>query len=130
MVGHKICFESTILSEDSIVGLDKKGIKRGKQYEGEVQSIAGWQKSWVRFHVSGGEGAFQLWVPLAWTALGFMLRLRHFFLKLQLVDSIPPLPSVTKPSRQTRRVETSEGESLGGEGLAVQFSGGGGIKEQ
>jgi hypothetical protein len=124
MVGQKIWFESAILSGDSIMGSDEKGTKCGRRYEGEVQSIAGWQKSWVRFHVGGGEETFQLWVPLAWTAMGFMLRLRHFFLKRQLVDDIPPLPPITRPDQQTRRVTTSGVQSCEGRGWMCDFQGG------
>jgi hypothetical protein len=70
--------------------------------------VSSWKKSWIQFSVGKhGEEAFQIWVSLDWTALGFMLRLRHFILKRKLVDTIPSLPTVTDPTYQTCRMEES-----------------------
>jgi hypothetical protein len=79
-----------------------------RRYSGEVLGISGREKNWVQFSV-GDDGleAFQLWVPICWTALGFVLRVRHYMLRYQLVDTIPPLPIGERVAGQACRVESS-----------------------
>ena len=70
----------------------------GFRYEGQVLSIVGWQRHWVRFSVgSQGREEFHLWVPVNWTALGLLLRSLHTLQKGQLPDSILFLPGATIP---------------------------------
>jgi hypothetical protein len=52
----------------------------------------------------GGQEDFQLWVPTHWTA--FVLRVHHYMLCYQLVDTIPPPPMENRMEGQERRVES------------------------
>jgi hypothetical protein len=109
-VGQRIWFESSIFAngkstERDIGGGRTVGVKR---YAGEVLGISGWEKNLVRFSVGdGGQEDFQLWAPICWTALGFVLRVRHYMLRYQLVDTIPPPPRENRMEGQERRVEPS-----------------------
>jgi hypothetical protein len=55
---------------------------------------------------------FQLWVPIDWTALGFVLRTRHMLQRHQLMDNIPLPPAITGTLLQTRMTTTSRGERI------------------
>ena len=78
------------------------------QYEGEVQGIITWQKYWVKFNVGvKGRDMFQLWVPIDWMALGFVLHTCHMLQHHQLMDSIPLLPAITGTLMQTCMMTTS-----------------------
>jgi hypothetical protein len=81
---------------------------RVKRYSGEVLGLCGWERNWVRFSVGDdGQEAFQLWVPICWTALGFVLRARHCMLRYQLADTLLPPPMDGRKQGQVRRVESS-----------------------
>jgi hypothetical protein len=54
-----------------------------------------------------GQEIFQLWVPIIWTVLRYVLRVRHYMLRYQLVDTLPPPPMDGRKERQVRKVESS-----------------------
>ena len=109
-IGQTIWFESEIFATGKSIGRDLGGGQTVwvKRYSGEVLGISGWEKNWIRFSVgSDGREDFQLWTPVCWTALGFTLRVRHYLLRHQLVDTIPPLPMDIGVEGKERRVESS-----------------------
>jgi hypothetical protein len=115
-VGQVIWFESDFFfggkevayrpekSDDRILG----------RYEGRVQNVVGWQKHWIRFGVEDARAkdGFQLWVPIDWTALGVVLRLRHMVQRHLLGDTIPLPPTTTEVALQTRMTYTSQGARI------------------
>jgi hypothetical protein len=109
-VGQKIWFESEIFATGKSVERDIGGGRTVwvRQYSGEVLGISGWERNWVRFSVGDdGQETFQLWVPISWTALGYVLRARHYMLRYQLVDTLPPPPMDGRKEGQVRRVGSS-----------------------
>jgi len=54
-----------------------------------------------------GQEAFQLWAPIYWTALGYVLHVHHYMLRYQLVDTLPPPPMDGRREGQVRRVGPS-----------------------
>jgi hypothetical protein len=91
-VGQTVWFESEIFVTGKSIERDLGGGQTVgvKQYSGEVLGVNGWEKIWIRFSVgSDGQEDFQLWTPICWTTLGFTLRVRHYLLHHQLVDTIP-----------------------------------------
>lgn len=102
-VGQTIWFQSNVFvmgpNVTNHVGTMRKAQGAGGfRYEGQVLSIVGWQRHWVRFSIgSQGREEFHLWVPVNWTALGLLLRSLHTLQKGQLPDSIPSLPGATLP---------------------------------
>ena len=114
-VGQIIWFESEIFFGGKEVAYRPMGGSKGpvSRYEGEVQGIIAWQKYWVKFNVGvKGREMFQLWVPIDWTALGFVLRTRHMLQRHQLMDNIPLPPAITGTLLQTRMTTTSRGERI------------------
>ena len=98
-----IWFQSDIFVMGRDIGKYAKIMKEeqsaGKyRYEGEVLHIVGWQKHWVQFSVGSQEGdEFHLWVPIHWTALGFLPPTFHVLQKGHLSDSIPSLLKAAGP---------------------------------
>ena len=68
----------------------------------------------MKFNIHGGEGSgvFQVWVPLEWTALGFVMCVRHFIQRQGLMDDIPPIPSITNMELRTCQTETTVHEVI------------------
>jgi hypothetical protein len=117
-VGQKIWFQSNIFVMGRDVGKYMKTMREqqsaGKyRYEGEVLHIVGWQKQWVWFSMGiQGEEEFHLWVPVHWTALGFLLRALHVLQRGRLPDNIPSLPKAVGPAfNVSTAVHNSKGVS-------------------
>jgi hypothetical protein len=94
-VGQLIFFVSEFLAKE-IVDCEGRQIMWPRIYEGEIHSVVGWQRNWVWFLVMAtGREDFHLWVPLEWSALGLAHRLLHLWQRHQLVDDIPPVPTIS-----------------------------------
>jgi hypothetical protein len=100
-VGQTIWFYSNVFVMGGDMGAHLEPMRKrreagGFKYEGEVLRIVAWQRHWIRFSMgSQGVEEFQLWVPVHWTAMGFILRALHLLQKGSLPDSIPSLPEAT-----------------------------------
>lgn len=116
---HAVRTGQVVQFETDIVGVlagGNSGTPAVVLYEGRVGSVVDWEKQWVKFSVGEGpsHGGFLLWVPFDWTALTMSLRLQHFIRKASLANNMPSPPAVTNRDLQTRRLETTQAETIRG----------------